>query len=367
MTIEASDNRAPLVGPRALGTEELIELPAGFFVVTLQAGERTRRLEFYAQPRAEILYDWSAATTVETHGVQWLDRSAAVAQADENLRALMSARKDAAAMDQILADQRARIERMEEGPDAHLARLLHATMAVQLRGPEDAWSVIEPIPEDSIAWGAYSERMLELRALFDGLSAAEARFAEVRTHVSDVGLQAALRAGDLLVQERAGADVTAAAAYAAKMRMDGAPKVGDPMPSFSLVDFDTGRAVRNVDFAGVPYLVELWSTWCKPCVADMPKLHSLHAEAGERLRIVSIAVGDSREPIVEFRGDRWPMPWTNVWAPGGAPVFEAWGVESVPFAVLVDEKGIVRAVGRNVELDHIWSALSPDEPSDSEP
>lgn len=358
VTIEASDNRTPLVAARPLSADDTFDVPEGFLVVVLRAGDVVRVLEFYAEASAEIQFAWSAADAPSAQGVEWLDRQAALQQAELNLAALMADRKDPAAMDAKLAAQRQEIEALGDTPFAHLSRLLHATLAIQLRDPNDAWLVLEPIPSDSIAWAAYSERMLELRTLFYGLAEAEARFAEVRAQVPDVGLQAALRAGDLLEAERAGGETEAAAAYAARMRMDGAPEVGKPMPTFSLVNFDSDKPLGNDDLAGAPYLMELWSTWCKPCVEDMPDLHALHADAGEALRIISIAVGDSRLPVVEFRRDRWPMPWTNVWAPAGAPIFAAWGTRSVPYAVLVDANGVVLRAGRKVRLPDVRAALA---------
>lgn len=360
VTIEASDNRMPLVSTRALGADNRVAIPAGFIVVTLSKGEHTRVLEVYAEANAAIQYEWAGRKIERAQGVRQLDRAAALEQAESSLRAIMAVRADPAAMDTKLAEQRRQIEALGSGPEADLARLLHATFAVQLRGPEDAWSVIEGIPADSIAWAAYSERMLELRVLMNGLSEAEARFAEVRTQVPDIGLQAALRAGDLHTKETSREDDDAAAAHAARMTMAGSPEEGAPMPEFTLVDFDSGTALHNDDFAGAPYLIELWSTWCKPCVQDMAELHALHDDAGDRLRIVSVAVGDSRQPVVEFRRDRWPMPWTNVWAPDGAPIFAAWNTRSVPFAVLVDVDGIVIQAGRGLKPTDVRAALGLD-------
>ena len=131
------------------------------------------------------------------------------------------------------------------------------------------------------------------------------------------------------------------------------------MPAFELLDIDTRKPVRSQDLLGTPYLLELWSTWCKPCIEEMKALHELHAELeaeGGRMRMISVAVNEGCDPVRSFRAERWPMPWTNVWAPGGAPLFEAWSLTSVPYVVLVDAQGKVLRAGPHLSLDEVRAA-----------
>jgi thiol-disulfide isomerase/thioredoxin len=47
--------------------------------------------------------------------------------------------------------------------------------------------------------------------------------------------------------------------------------------------------VTLASFRGKPLLVNLWATWCAPCVAEMPTLDALAAKNGETMRVIAVA------------------------------------------------------------------------------
>lgn len=57
-------------------------------------------------------------------------------------------------------------------------------------------------------------------------------------------------------------------------------KAGTPAPDFAFADPDGGDRTL-ADFAGRPIVVNLWATWCAPCVAEMPTLDRLAAASGK--------------------------------------------------------------------------------------
>ena len=54
-----------------------------------------------------------------------------------------------------------------------------------------------------------------------------------------------------------------------------------PMPAFELEALD-GSRFSSKELAGKVALVDLWATWCKPCLAEIPHWNELHERYGKR-------------------------------------------------------------------------------------
>src|SRR5213593_984928 len=65
-------------------------------------------------------------------------------------------------------------------------------------------------------------------------------------------------------------------------------KPGSLVPDFKLNDLN-GKAFKSSQLQGSVVLLDLWATWCEPCIADIPMLNRLHEKFGS-LKVVGIAV-----------------------------------------------------------------------------
>lgn len=65
-------------------------------------------------------------------------------------------------------------------------------------------------------------------------------------------------------------------------------KKGTAAPTQAFIAPD-GKKVTLADFRGKPVLVNLWATWCVPCVREMPTLDALAAREAGKLQVLTIS------------------------------------------------------------------------------
>ena len=79
---------------------------------------------------------------------------------------------------------------------------------------------------------------------------------------------------------------------------------GTPAPAFTFQD-ENGQATSMAAFRGKPTLVNLWATWCAPCIVEMPSLDALAGREGDALNIVALSQDlDGRDQVTRFFGER---------------------------------------------------------------
>ena len=112
-----------------------------------------------------------------------------------------------------------------------------------------------------------------------------------------------LKAQQRALTERAlrSLDGRSCASLPKRVTLDGMPDV--PLPCLGS---GPARAVDNGD--GRPTVVNLWASWCAPCVREMPLLQSTSERAGEAVRFVGIDIQDepaSAASLLEATGVRY--------------------------------------------------------------
>lgn len=63
---------------------------------------------------------------------------------------------------------------------------------------------------------------------------------------------------------------------------------GTAAPAAAFQDPD-GNPASVAEFKGKPLLVNLWATWCAPCVAEMPTLDRLAAREQDKLQVLALS------------------------------------------------------------------------------
>jgi thiol-disulfide isomerase/thioredoxin len=78
---------------------------------------------------------------------------------------------------------------------------------------------------------------------------------------------------------------------------------GKPAPAAAFSGPD-GRPVKIADFKGKPLLVNLWATWCAPCVKELPTLDKLAAGGGIKVVAVSQDTGPNPSVVAFLKSHR---------------------------------------------------------------
>ena len=115
--------------------------------------------------------------------------------------------------------------------------------------------------------------------------------------------------------------------------------VGQPIPEFSLEPSLPGRpGVSSADLAtGEPRLLNVFASWCVPCIAEAPQLMQLR-DAG--VQIDAIAVRDRPEDVYAFL-QRWGDPYQRIGADIESQAQLALGSSGVPETFIIDGNGVI--------------------------
>ncbi|MBC7954161.1 MAG: TlpA family protein disulfide reductase [Rhodospirillaceae bacterium] len=118
---------------------------------------------------------------------------------------------------------------------------------------------------------------------------------------------------------------------------------------FVFTDGD-GRALRLADFKGKVVLVNLWATWCPPCVAEMPALDALQGKLGQGklgepgFQVVAVSLDRGGAPLVKRWFERNRIAKLGVYT-AAAGQFEG---AVLPTSILLDAQGRVAWQGAGI-------------------
>ncbi len=116
-------------------------------------------------------------------------------------------------------------------------------------------------------------------------------------------------------------------------------KAGTRAPAIVFEDPD-GAPSRMADFRGRPVLVNLWATWCGPCVVEMPSLDALAAREGDRVKVLTLSQDlDGRQKVTDFFGER-RFAHIEPYLDPELGFMMTLGIDTLPTTILYDAQGV---------------------------
>ncbi|MEM7623490.1 MAG: redoxin domain-containing protein [Planctomycetota bacterium] len=145
--------------------------------------------------------------------------------------------------------------------------------------------------------------------------------------------------------------------------------VGDDAPAFKPDGWIQGTEIESLE-DGEVYVVEMWATWCGPCIRMIPHLHDLSEQYDGRATIIGTniwergpgmdALDTRTENIAEFV-QRQPQMTYPIALDVSGNIAQDWmraaGRSGIPSAFIVDRDGKVAWMGHPAGMDAALDAI----------
>ena len=130
--------------------------------------------------------------------------------------------------------------------------------------------------------------------------------------------------------------------------------IDKPLPEFQLRAASPTRPGVSIEQFrdGRPKLLNIWASWCGPCIAEAPHLETLRASGVD---IVGVAIRDRPEDVARFLNDHG-NPYSRIGADDTSALQFELGSSGVPETFVIDGQGVIRH-------QHIGVVLERDVPT----
>ena len=125
-----------------------------------------------------------------------------------------------------------------------------------------------------------------------------------------------------------------------------------PAPAITFSEM-TGDTVPLSDFRGKLLVVNLWATWCAPCLREMPSLDRLQSQFGDRLAVLAVSEDRGGSKTVEPFITKLGLKSVKFFVDPRSEVGHTLNVRGLPTSVLIDREG--KVLGR-VEGAADWNS-----------
>ena len=136
--------------------------------------------------------------------------------------------------------------------------------------------------------------------------------------------------------------------------------IGDTPPTLQIGNWLKGEPIQKFE-KGKVYVIELWATWCGPCIASMPHLSALANQYKGKVIFLGIDVKErkttSLEKVKSFVDSLGSQMDYSVATDNNNYIVQNWlsasGEQGIPKTFVVDANTILAWIGHPSELDKV--------------
>jgi len=100
-----------------------------------------------------------------------------------------------------------------------------------------------------------------------------------------------------------------------------------------------GQTMQLGDYRGKVILLNVWATWCAPCIAEMPTLNELQSErGGANFEVVTVSLDRTAQEAAMFFKDNQISELKN-WHDGTFSLSSKLLLPGLPTSIFYDRKG----------------------------
>ncbi|GAA0724530.1 hypothetical protein GCM10009430_29010 [Aquimarina litoralis] len=116
---------------------------------------------------------------------------------------------------------------------------------------------------------------------------------------------------------------------------------GNNSPTFDYENY-SGGSTSLADLKDHYVYIDVWATWCKPCIAEIPSLKKLEKEYDEKIKFVSISVDNKKDHdawktmIKEKELSGIQLFADNSWS---SKFVQDYDIKGIPRFILIDKEG----------------------------
>ena len=115
-------------------------------------------------------------------------------------------------------------------------------------------------------------------------------------------------------------------------------ETGTAAPDFTFPGIN-GKKVSLSDYKGKVVLVNIWATWCRPCVDEMPSMEKLYRKfKEENFEILAVSIDETGLKAVAPFMEKHKLTFSALIDPKGA-IKSVYGITGVPESFIIDKQG----------------------------